>query len=171
MDWEIISSISAFVASIATLATLFYLAIQVREANKLARSSSLLAVLDGFTSNDINQGFQYPELNEVSSRGHMSWENLPKKEKGMFDGLMTQRLLHFQKILLYHENGLIDDDNYSAWLQHTVGQLITPGGQQWWAHGKKIMSADIVSSLDNYIESHPDTPSFIQMYPYLFEPE
>jgi hypothetical protein len=77
MDWEAISSISALVASIATLATLFYLAIQVRESNKVARSSSLLAVLDGFTSNDINQAFQYPELNEVSSRAHVNWDNLP----------------------------------------------------------------------------------------------
>ena len=88
---------------------------------------------------------------------------------GLFDGLMTQRLLHFQKIMLYHENGLIDDDNYSAWLQHTVGQVITPGGQQWWKHAKTIMSADIVTTVDRYIETHPDTPSFIDMYPYQFE--
>ena len=169
MDWEALGSVSALVASIATLATLFYLAIQVRESNRLARSSSLLAVLDGFASNDLNQAFQYPELNEISSRAHLDWENLPKKEKGLFDSLMTQKLLHFQKIMLYHENGLIDEDNYTAWLKHTVGQVITPGGRQWWRHASKIMSADIITIVDEYIASHPSTPSFYDMYPYLFE--
>jgi hypothetical protein len=171
MDWEAISSISALVASIATLATLFYLAIQVRESNKVARSSSLLAVLDGFTSNDINQAFQYPELNEVSSRAHVNWDNLPTKDKSLFDTLLTQRLLHFQKIMLYHKNGLIDEDNYSAWLQHTVGQVITPGGRQWWRHAKNILSADIIETVERYIEAHPDTPTFMETYPYFFESE
>ena len=127
MNWEAVGIVSTLIASIATLMTLFYLAIQVRESNNLARSSSLLAVLDGFTNNDVNQGFQYPELLDISTRGYQSWESLPKREKSSFDGLMTQKLLHMQKILLYHNNGLIDDGNYIAWLAHTAAMMKTPG--------------------------------------------
>ena len=50
MNWEAVGIVSTLIASIATLMTLFYLAIQVRESNNLARSSSLLAVLDGLVN-------------------------------------------------------------------------------------------------------------------------
>ena len=171
MNWEAVGIISTLVASIATLITLFYLAIQVRESNKLARSSSLLAVLDGFTNNDISQSFQYPELLEVSTRGYQSWDNLPRSEKSKFDGLMTQKLLHMQKILLYHNNGLIDDGNYIAWLAHTAGMMKTPGGEQWWQHARNIMAPDITTAVDQYLADNPGAPSFMDTYPYLFEPD
>ena len=171
MNWEAVGIVSALIASIATLMTLFYLAIQVRESNKLARSSSLLAVLDGFTNNDVNQGLQYPELLDISTRGYQDWESLPKREKSSFDGLMTQKLLHMQKILLYHNNGLIDDGNYIAWLAHTAGMMKTPGGQQWWKHARNIMAPDVITAVDQYLVSNPDATSFMDTYAYLFEPE
>jgi type II secretory pathway pseudopilin PulG len=171
MNWETVGIVSTLIASIATLLTLFYLAMQVRESNKLARSSSLLAVLDGFTNNDVNQGFQYPELIDISIRGYRNWENLPVREKSKFDGLMTQKLLHMQKIHLYHDNGLIDDGNYSAWLAHTAGMIKTPGGQQWWRHARSIMAPDVIIAVDQYLANNPEARSFMDTYSYQFEPD
>jgi hypothetical protein len=169
MNWETVGIVSTLIASIATLLTLFYLAIQVRESNKLARSSSLLAVLDGFTNNDVNQGFQYPEILEMSIRGYQNWDNLPLREKSLFDGLMTQKLLHMQKILLYHNNGLIDDGNYIAWLAHTAGMIKTPGGQQWWEHARNILAPDVIIAVDQFLANNPDATSFMDTYAYQFE--
>ena len=171
MNWDAIGAIGELVGALVVLITLIYLAMQVRESNKLARSSSLLAVLDGFTNNDVNQSFQYPELLETSIRGFQNWDNLPVREKSIFDGLMTQKLLHMQKILLYHNNGLIDDGNYIAWLAHTAGMIKTPGGQQWWKHARNILAPDVITAVDQYFANNPDARSFIDIYAYQFEPD
>ena len=84
---------------------------------------------------------------------------------------MTQKLLHMQKILLYHDNGLIDDGNYIAWLAHTAGMIKTPGGQQWWKHARNIFAPDVITVVDQHFANNPDARSFIEIYAYQFEPD
>jgi hypothetical protein len=169
MSWDAIGAIGELASALVVLITLVYLAVQVKESNKLARSSSLLAVLDGFSSNDISQSFQHPELLDISIRGYQDWDSLPLADKSRFDGLMTQKLLHMQKIIVHHENGLIDEGNYNAWLAHTAAMMKTPGGQQWMTHARRIMAPDIISEVDQYIANNPDSPSFMETYAYMFE--
>jgi len=169
MNWDAIGAIGELASALVVLITLIYLAIQIRESNKLARSSSLLAVLDGFSNNDISQGFQHPELMDISIRGYQDWNSLPLADKSRFDGLMTQKMLHLQKIIVHHKNGLIDDGNYNAWLAHTAGMMKTPGGQQWLKHARNIMAPDIISEIDRFLANNPDAPSFMETYAYQFD--
>ena len=169
MNWDAVGAIGELASALVVLITLIYLAIQVRESNRLARSSSLLAVMDGFSNNDISQSFQHPELLEISIRGYQDWNSLPLADKSRFDGLMTQKMLHLQKIIVHHKNGLIDDENYNAWLAHTAAMMKTPGGQQWLKHARNIMAPDIIFEVDQFLANNPDAPSFMETYAYLFD--
>ena len=112
---------------------------------------------------------EHPELLEISIRGYQDWNSLPLADKSRFDGLMTQKMLHLQKIIVHHKNGLIDDENYNAWLAHTAAMMKTPGGQQWLKHARNIMAPDIIFEVDQFLANNPDAPSFMETYAYLFD--
>ena len=93
MNWIVLEAISAFIASVATLATLIYLAIQIRESNKLARSASLKSVLNDFIEYSVINNLNHPELGELQDRGLMDYDALSEREKAQFEGLLTRDIL------------------------------------------------------------------------------
>ena len=129
MNWEVIGVISAFIASVATLLTLFYLAMQLRESNKLARSSSLQAVLEGFSDRFCNSD---RETFEVFNKAFRDYQSLGPFEKQIFQADMSKQLLHFQNVMQLHHHGLIDDVDYAACATYVCSFICTTGGTEWW---------------------------------------
>jgi hypothetical protein len=164
MNWEALEAISAFIASIATLITLIYLAIQIRESNKLARSASLKSVLNDFIEYSVIGNLNHPELAEVFDRGLMDYDALTDREKATFEGLLTRDILQLQNAMQQHENGLLSDTDYHAWLGYVAGQLISPGGNKCWGYTKKTFTPTVVSALDTYIEENPSAISFVDAF-------
>jgi hypothetical protein len=160
MNWDALEAISAFVASIATLMTLIYLAIQIRESNKIARSASLKSVLDDFIEYSVINTLNHPELAEIFDRGHMDYDALTEREKSAFEAMLTRDILQLQNAMQQNEHGLLSDTDYQAWLAYVSGQLISPGGKKGWGYIKRAFTPTVVSALDGYIESNPSAISF-----------
>lgn len=56
MNWDAIGAIAETIGSVAILITLAYLAVQVRQANKIAQSTSGGALYDLTTTHSLNAG-------------------------------------------------------------------------------------------------------------------
>jgi hypothetical protein len=52
MNWEALGSISALLGAIGVIATLIYLAIQIRQNNNQFRDAATIAVYDSSSHND-----------------------------------------------------------------------------------------------------------------------
>ena len=169
MNWEIVGSISALIASMATLLTLIYLAIQIRESNKLARSSSLQSVIDGYSNMATSHALDNSDHIRVYIEGHKDWEKLPIKDKTIFDFMLSQRILHFENILQHHVNGLIDDEHKTAWLSITCSHITTPGGKQWWVYVQNNFAISLVEEMNQFLLNNPSLPSIMETYAYQFE--
>ena len=160
MNWDVLEAVSAFIASVATLITLIYLAIQIKESNKLARSASLKSVLDDFIEYSVIGNLNHPELSEIFDRGQIDYDALTEREKATFEGLLTRDILQLQNAMQQNEHGLLSDTDYHAWLAYVSSQLITPGGKKGWGYIKRTFTPTVVSALDGYIEHNPSAISF-----------
>jgi hypothetical protein len=171
MNWDAIEAISAAVATVATLGTLIYLAIQIRESNKLARTESLQNVLNGYIEQISNPLLADPELNEVVMRGFLSWEALTPLERGRFVDHQTRQVLHLQNVMQLYDRGLLDEIDFEAWVSHSASVLITPGGKAAWEYNRNSITPTVVSLLEEYIREHPDLAPFTETHPYRFSPK
>ena len=169
MNWEAIEASSSFVATAATLITLIYLAIQLRDSNKLARTESLQSVLNGFMEKNINVVLADPELSELVHRGFMSWEALTPEERARFVDYQTLHVLHLQNVMQLYDRGLLDEIDFEAWVSHVASLLITPGGKVAWEYNQNSITPTVVSLLEEYIGGHPNMLPFTEVHPYRFE--
>ena len=166
MNWEVIGSISALIASVATLLTLLYLSIQVRESNKVAQDASLQAVLDGYSDRAVQTAIESPEKVKLFWKGLLSYEKLSFEDKTVFDGMMTREVFHLRNVMQHYQNGLIDSSEYESWLAFVSAQIKTPGGHECWEQLKVSYLPDVVAAIDGFIEEHASTPSLIDLYPH-----
>ena len=171
MNWEVLEAVSAFIASVATLITLIYLAIQIRESNKLSRSASLKSILDDFIEYTVVGHLNNPELGDIFDRGQLDFDALTLREKRTFESMLTRDVLQLQNVMQQHEHGLVSDTDYQAWLAYISSQLTSPGGMKCWNNMKKVVTPTIVSVLDDYIEKNPSAPSFLELFSHRYDRE
>lgn len=171
MNWEAIEASSAFVATAATLITLIYLAIQLRDSNMLARTESLQNVLNGYTERVVGAVLADAELLDIVHRGMVSWEALKPIEKARFTDHQTREVLHIQNVMQLHERGLLDKVDFEAWVSHVASLLTTNGGKFAWEYNRNSITPTVVALLDDYIREHPDLAPFTEMHPFRFSPE
>ena len=164
MNWEIVEAISALIASIATLLTLIYLAIQIRDSNRLARSASLQSVIESFLTHVVS-----PTNNErtidITNRGHNDYSKLSNSEKSTFFNDMSRSMLHMQNVMQLHQNGLLDEVDYRAWMTYAASTITSPGGKECWSVLKLSLTPTLVQEIDEFVAKNPSTPSFLDLDP------
>jgi hypothetical protein len=168
MNWDAIDAISSFVATIATLITLVYLAIQLRDSNKLTRTDSLQNILNGYTDRVLNPILADAEMSDLVDRGMVSWEALEPSERSRFANHQSREVIQVQNIMQLHEGGLLTAIDFEAWVSHVASLLITPGGQIAWGYNRNSITPTVVTLLEKYIEDHPDLRPYTEVHTYRF---
>jgi hypothetical protein len=165
MNWDAIEAISAAVASVATLGTLIYLAIQIRESNKLAKSASLQSILESFQTHVVTPLTNDKSI-DILDRGNQSFSSLSRIEATHFQNDMLRSMLHIQNVIQLHQNGLLAHVDYHAWLTYAASLVITKGGAECWNALKVSLTPTLVITIDNFIADNPSTPSHTELNPH-----
>ena len=131
MTVQELGSIGELLAAIATIATLFYLAIQIRHGTEAARAASQQALLDTFSEAGWDLARDL-ELARIVGAGLVSFESLDNREKTAFTLILNRYVSNVEKGLRLRESGLIDQDTLDGVAGNLVGSIKAPGGAQWW---------------------------------------
>ncbi len=132
MTLQDLGSIGEFVAAIATLITLIYLAAQIRQNTKSVRTSTYQAVLDSSRS-DTELILANPQLERIYRLGRRNYDDLKDDERPVFRMLLTQLLLNYESLFLQLRHGIIDEDFWRGRQQLLRALLAQPGVRKWWA--------------------------------------
>ena len=110
MNWEAFGAIAEFVGAIAVVLTLLYLAVQIRQSNRLSRFQSSRDVFEQIDDNNRlvveNQG-----LRTLASKSFDSLTNEESKQLALFVG---RQLNAFTNLQTAYDQGLIDEALFSA---------------------------------------------------------
>jgi len=146
MDLQALGNIGEFVGAIGVIASLVYLANQVRRAHLVARAESIGELMAGpgvqlLLAGDADAARIYHIGNEDPSR-------LDAVELERFNKLLGLQLLWFIQVHVAHQGGLVDGDLYEVWVYSMAWELRTPGASKWWLAVRAYYPADVVRAID-----------------------
>ena len=140
MDITTLAAWGEFLGGIAVIASLIYLAGQIRMNTKTVRAANfgdLLTVHSEFVSITTD-----PEVASLYLRGLDDYAGLNTVDQMRFNGLMSHMFNAVYRAWNLHEQGLLDDNMWEMQAHGMVTQLENPGTGQWleanqhWWHAK-----------------------------------
>jgi len=147
-----LGSIGEFVAAIATIATLIYLALQIRHSSTLSRSAAHQEVLTSHRELLRQLLTLNPELEEIQFRGMRSFASLEPGDQRRFHHVMVEFMLHCQNVMQLREKGILDRQEAAVWVGFTLQLLRMPGSGEWWESAKGIVNPDFRAEMDHLLQ-------------------
>jgi hypothetical protein len=128
---QVLGNVGEFVGSLVVLATVIYLAIQVRQTRLSVQSSSW----QNGVNNIIDWNFRLAEdaeLAEVFQRGLSDPDSLTSQEQLRLSLVLASFLQQFHKWYLDNEKGLVEEKAWLGEADSMINVLSMPGGERWW---------------------------------------
>jgi hypothetical protein len=149
---EQLGSLGELVAGIATIATLFYLALQIRENTKVQKRSANREVVH-------NLGLQLASITENEQlaklllKGWDDLDSLDAVERLQFDMHMARFINQFDVASLDYEAGVYDEEPYQALRKSVCTYLSMPGGEKWWQENSSLFTENTRTSLNSMLDN------------------
>ena len=152
-----LGSIGEFVAAIATIATLVYLAVQIRHNTAQSRAGATQEILSSHREMIRELLSLNPELEQIWTRGMNSFASLEADEKRRFHLVMSEFLLHGQNTLQLHRKGVLDEHDAAVWVNFALQLLRMPGSAEWWHTACEVFDPEFRAEIDRQLEQPGDS--------------
>ena len=124
-------SIAEVVGAVATVATLAYLAIQIRANTRMMRAQAMRAALSDNAQFSMAIA-QSPQLADVFDRGLASFESLTASERWQFTMVFSQIVGVLEGVYNDAKFGIVDQAHLERSTTAMSLLLQTPGGKSYW---------------------------------------
>lgn len=150
MNWEVIGAIGELVGAAAVVATLFYLARQIRQSNAHARRQEHNATMDQVSLLRMTLA-QDPALVDVLLKGNKSYIGLTPNEKVRYDAALSQRFWNYLQIRDRVSSGAIEREYWYGTTALTAASLLTEGALEWWRQNNRQYPKEFVQEIDKLL--------------------
>ncbi len=155
MSIQDLGAIGEFVSSVVVFATLVYLAIQVRQSNRLSRAHARQTMMQVIQS----------ELYKLMDNPHLvsAMASKPKTEedRAKLAIWLTAALRQREFDWMQYKDGVIDEETYRAYVGVISIVLGTEHTRRWWkAVGSTAFNPDFVAEVNRLLEHSPHTDWF-----------
>jgi hypothetical protein len=144
---EALGSIGELIAAIATIATLFYLAVQIRASTLVARAEAQRESQSGGIPAQLAIA-QDPELAALLHKGLAGYPNLDPLEATRFSLLLPSLLNGAMLISRASQLGLATDDELEINRALIKRFLSTPGGRAWFNDNASVLPKSFTQFVD-----------------------
>ena len=131
MSLEDLGNIGEFVAAVAVLVSLIYLAIQIRQNTASVRLSNYLSS-ETIESNLFARVVEDADLARIYRIGRIDFESLNEDEKLRFTMLMALHFRAYEQMFLQHRRGLIEAEVWKARREAMFRWTLEPGVHEMW---------------------------------------
>ena len=139
MNWEAIGAIGEVVGAVAVIATLIYLALQIRQNTAALRSTATQAAHDQ-AGNLYNILCSDSDMASIYRRGALAPEELTDDELAKLNAFLSLAQFYLQNWYMQTRDQYIDDTLISSWSTITAGLSTTPGFKQFWDQRRYVYS-------------------------------
>ena len=157
MRLETINAIAQLVAAIGVIASLFYLAAQIRQNTRSQRS----VVVDSLTSSLIALlGPQAePELMRSFAAAVEDWHGASEDDRMRAVSMLFAVFKLFENAWFQKRQGTLDAQQWEGWDAYMRVYYHRPGVKIWW----QMRRAAFASGFRNYIEATEPTPDMLPL--------
>jgi hypothetical protein len=156
-----LGSIGEFVAAIATIATLVYEAVQVRQNTRALRSSTFQGIAEDM-SRTTEAIATHPELSALMVKASSGLEHLTPEERVRYSFAFLMVFRRLEAVYVQAQLGSIEQEMTAGFERSAIPVLLGPGGSEWWKTAKSGFSARFSAHVDARLASgnlqsiHPD---------------
>jgi hypothetical protein len=153
VNWDAIGALAEVAGALGVIASLVYLAIQIRQNTRSARETawhSGLRELQQFRSLIA----QDPEVARIYREGLRDLKSLSDDDRWRFGALMQSIFSVFETAFRTRKEGRFPDQ-----LDNVVWIASRPGAREWWSKGKRLYSPEFQRLVDETFESSRKPPS------------
>lgn len=167
MNWEATNAVSGLIATLGVIASLVYLAIQLRQSNRHAEGTAEVAWLQGL--NSIWDSWVDSESTiDTLREGFGGFERLSKNKQAVFHIRVGALVNHWLLAKHLHKKALLSSDITEQITDVVFSVLSTKGGLEYWerdAHATPggLELLELVKSGDR------DVPTWDQILPWWAE--
>lgn len=148
MSLETINAIAQIIAALGVIASLFYLAAQIRQ-NTLSQRS---VVVDSLTNSLIalfGQQAASPEQMRAFIAVVEDWHGATEEDRTRAVSLLFSTFKLFENAWFQRRQGTLEPEQWEGWDRHIRVYYHRPGVQTWWADRRGMFAA----GFRNYLES------------------
>ena len=146
MNWDAIGALAELAGALGVIASLVYLAIQIRQNTGSAREAAWHSVL-----RDLQQFrsliAQDPEVARVYREGLRDLKSLNDDDRWRFGALMQSLYSVFETAFRTRSGGLFQHQ-----LDDIAWTASRPGAREWWSKGKRLYSPEFQRFMDETLE-------------------
>ncbi len=142
---DTLGNLGDFIGGIAVIATLAYLAFQMRQNTETVRANSVRELTESILS--ATAALIEAENADVYLRGAQSYSSLTVEERFRFGLLVGMFVARLDTVLEYRQRGMVDDE-YVVFHADAIRIIFTnPGVREWWNSRSDLGTARVKSWL------------------------
>ena len=157
MNWEAIGAIAESIGGIAVLGTLLYLAVQIRQTNRMQRQQICIEQTNRCCAagHVIANDPEFADIFRKSLRG----EELTDNESTRLGGYLFSILTDFEEMYYTHKAGGQPEFRWHSLQLHVHTQLkADTAGNGWWHRNKSnFYTPEFIQRVDRLLENGPET--------------
>ena len=147
MNWEALGAIGELVGAAAVLATLVYLALQMRQNTRAVRIAARTTLQEAFSSvGDLLA--HSPQLAELYLKGCMDYRALSRTDRLRFSGILQNYLFSIEMLDQQASEGMVETTTLIERLRPLFEQ---PGVRDWWSQNSKLFRPTFVRTVEGVI--------------------
>jgi hypothetical protein len=152
-----LGALGEFFGSILTLATLVYVAVQIRQNTFQQKREEILSVQHG--QNTVVAPMQNPRVMGAYVRTATD-HNPTIEDRGTCFSWVIQYINHYQVVHELHHKGGLDGDKYELWTGFAVAIVAPAGIRRWWDEesGKLAFHAEVRDEIDRRLRDSKNPP-------------
>ena len=160
MTIQDLGSIGELVAAIATIATLIYLATQVRQ-NTRALKSATFQNISGEMSRNVEPIMNSADLATIMIKGNNDPSSLSAEERLRYSSILTASFRRLESVYVQHKLGSIDKELKEGFEISLMAILQTKFAEEWWKTAKIVFYEPFTSHIDRRLaageipQTHP----------------
>jgi len=154
MNWEALGAIANLLAAVGVIATLIYLAIQIRQNTKAVRSSSIQNLVQSF-STTAQAAVENEYIIPLLLKANAGSEALTQEERARVHFWFIMTFRRFEGVYLQRDLGIVDAEVIDGFERSHIAILASKSAQQWWTDSKEIFNSGFVSYLEELLKKGP----------------
>jgi hypothetical protein len=141
MTLQDLGSIGELIAAIATVVTLGYLAVQMRQNTRALRSATFQEI-----SRDMNGTSEvistHADLSEIMIKGQAGLAGLTPAERTRYSFLLLMTLRRLESVFMQRELGSLDRELTAGFERSVISAISSVGGREWWQQTGRFAFSD-----------------------------
>lgn len=144
MNWEVITAIAEWVGALFVGFSLIYLAVQIRQQNRVSQYSAWQSIIDGMNQQLVNST---PESIAAYLKGRNEPSECDQAEMFRFQNAFRIYFNNTHKAYRAFKSGFLSEDEWTTLASVFAAELHTPGGRLW-RQGNEGTSREFFDAVD-----------------------